>query len=636
MLWSTNNLDFAYGTRLYCWNTTSNGMSAIYQQDCDGNSNGKNVWEEGIFWIINNSYSVSSILPSCNNMTFSLAKTSYSLNVYANKTTGSQSSSSRGFSIDSTNPQITMQSPSLPPDNTYNTNNVSLSYTASDLFLDTCVRELDGVNTTITPKCANQTMSLLADGTHIVKVFVNDTVNNTNVTTSRTFYVDTAAPLIDIQSPGDGVTYGSLNTTLNYTINHPPPGVLDKCWYKLNGGANVSLPNCENITFLAINNSNTITVYANDTGNNIGNHTHTFTTDITPPSTNIVMPLNTTYYGLTTLNLTYTASDPNGVTCSYQLNGTGYTTIPSCNNITFDSLHTGFFVLDLRTVDNFGNTAIIERNFTMIHGINVSAILGNGTIFTTWNLSATNGTNTTTFNITTANRIIPSTSLPQGSVVLTASKFLYSSVTFNVTVNDTMTLVGINFTLAPQSYFYFYDNRMSIYLTNWWITFVNSTGGVYNNSVPTKQFTTTSNLIAGQQYVTAYKLGYFPNPTLNQTFNNYTSYNITFYTNQTAIVISGYDEISHATRVGWNGQFRLHQTNQSAVSVSGYRGGTAPDFCYDNLPYNDTTGYCVSTGACSSYSSPSTSSQVTTIQAEDYNYAVYQIDYRWKIGRAHV
>ena len=53
MLWSTNNLDFAYGTRLYCWNTTSNGMSAIYQQDCDGNSNGKNVWEEGIFWIIN-------------------------------------------------------------------------------------------------------------------------------------------------------------------------------------------------------------------------------------------------------------------------------------------------------------------------------------------------------------------------------------------------------------------------------------------------------------------------------------------------------------------------------------------------------------------------------------------------------
>lgn len=562
-------------------------------------------------------------LPSCANITLtSLSRQTHSLFVYVNTTSAVESFSSISFTIDNTNPTITMQKPNLPPDNVYNSPNVTLNYTASDLFLDTCVRQLDGVNSTISPKCANQTMIGLSDGSHTVKVFVNDTVNNTNATDLRTFIVDTLAPLPDIQSPANGATYNTLNISLNYMIYHPT-GTLDKCWYILNGGANISLPNCINITFLAANNSNNITVYANDTAGNTGLHSHIFNVDITAPSVTIFSPSNTTYYGNTSIFLTYTASDPNGVTCIYRINGSSYTAIPSCNNISISGFSNGFFVLDLNTTDNFNNSRITEVNFTVFHGVNLSAFLPNFTALTNWNVSASNGTVTNNFTITSNPQLIDAGSLPQGTVIFNATKTGYDSESWTTTVSGTMGLQQHDFHLYPLTNVTFFYTSTSTFISGWTIYTVPT---FFNTTVSGTTFV-VSNRIFPNGTLSFYgsMTGYFTNSTTVTNFVNSTSYNIQINTSKTQIVMYTVDEQQTGQKHGFNAQFITTQGNVTVLQVTGYRRAVSQN-CYDG---DINTGcFGASTG-----NSPNTTSSAI-FYGQDYNNANYNMT--WEVDANNV
>lgn len=90
---------------------------------------------------------------------------------------------------------------------------------------------------------------------------------------------DTAAPSLSMTSPS-GTTYSSSSISLAYTASDN--AAVDRCFYSLNGAANITLSSCAGATITAAQGSNTLKLYANDSSGNLNQTNVTFT--YTPPS----------------------------------------------------------------------------------------------------------------------------------------------------------------------------------------------------------------------------------------------------------------------------------------------------------------------------------------------------------------
>ena len=86
-------------------------------------------------------------------------------------------------------------------------------------------------------------------------------------------------PSVTILTPV--TTINSLSVSLTFSASSE--GTLASCWYSLDGGANVTVPNCISATFTTTVGSHSITVYANDTLGNFGSDTSSFNIVIIPP-----------------------------------------------------------------------------------------------------------------------------------------------------------------------------------------------------------------------------------------------------------------------------------------------------------------------------------------------------------------
>ena len=166
-----------------------------------------------------------------------------------------------------------------------------------------------------------------------------------------TINVDLINPNINIISPLN-ISYNAIQTELNYTANDTN---LAGCWYSLdNGVTNSSYDStCSNITGLTSNEgSNTWTVYANDSAENINSSSITFLVDTINPNINIISPAKQTYTYNESLNLNYTANDTNLQSCWFSVANSTSTTIinnqsTSCLNTTFNVPRSDTYTLTL-------------------------------------------------------------------------------------------------------------------------------------------------------------------------------------------------------------------------------------------------------------------------------------------------
>lgn len=286
----------------------------------------------------------NTTLAGCANTTINASEGSNNLTIYANDTIGNQNSSTVYFTVDNTNPKITIQAPANA---TYNRTAFDLNYTVNETNVDTCWYILNaGANTTLA-SCANSTFTA-AQGGNLITVYVNDTVGHIN-SSAVNFFVDTINPAITIQLPAN-TTYNATTRSLNYTATDTN---LDRCWYSLNGGANIILANCTNTTFTAIQGGNNITVYVNDTLDNQNSSIVYFFVDSVFPVLTVQDPQNITY-GTTTIPINFTLIDTNVDSCAYSLDGAPYTNLPGCTNTTFTA-SMGSHNFTMRANDTAGN-----------------------------------------------------------------------------------------------------------------------------------------------------------------------------------------------------------------------------------------------------------------------------------------
>lgn len=219
--------------------------------------------------------------------------------IHANDTLGREKNETiiNGLNISSNDaPSITLLYPGSYAQ-VGDVNNVTLNFTATDdhlttfkcdLYINSALNQTNNSvqNNTITNMNINVTL-----GTYTWYVKCNDTYKEGSSVT-RTFYVsDTTAPLLTIQSPVNNTNYTAITINLNYVVsdNH-----LNKCWYKNVTGSLIDLPSCSNTTFTALQGNNNITVYANDTSNNVNSTQIFFYVDSIAPEISNVTTVNGT------------------------------------------------------------------------------------------------------------------------------------------------------------------------------------------------------------------------------------------------------------------------------------------------------------------------------------------------------
>jgi PGF-pre-PGF domain-containing protein len=165
-----------------------------------------------------------------NNLTLilpTLSEGNHNVTVYANDSVGNTESNITYFSVDII-PTITINS---PQNITYNTSSVNLDITANDSSanLESVWYNINGTNVTYT----GITTLHLANGTHTLTAYANDTVGNMN-STNVTFNINIIDPLSSIINQ-------ELNTTnnqTNFTIGDI--GIIVNTIQELNGTVNIT------------------------------------------------------------------------------------------------------------------------------------------------------------------------------------------------------------------------------------------------------------------------------------------------------------------------------------------------------------------------------------------------------------
>lgn len=249
---------------------------------------------------------------------------------------------------------------------------MAISGTYTDNDLTTAIKEVDvdgtpmslsgmtqlGTMTKDQPVASYSIPLNLADGTHEVVVKVADSANNTS-TITRTYNVDTTAPVITATAPVSLTNKGTVDISINVdktsviSINNTSKGTY-------NGSALITVPLTEG--------TNTINVSATDTSGNTGSIAHpiSITMDKTPPVITVNGVNNGDVYGTdVTIGVQVTGADG---TPSIKLDGVDFT--PGA--VTTEGQHT----LAVTAQDAAGNNAATTILFTIDKSVPTITLAG--------------------------------------------------------------------------------------------------------------------------------------------------------------------------------------------------------------------------------------------------------------------
>ncbi len=271
--------------------------------------------------------------------------------------------------------------------------NVTANVTAATV--SGCVLENLSFNYSMTPNmtlphtnvsCALN-MTGMTDGTHLVKIFANDTANVTTVTI-RVFTTDTTGPSISFNSPANQ-TYGVNFTYINVTVADALTNVTGVT-VEIDGAANVSMSSeaaalptkLSNFFYNKTNllsGQHVLKIYANDTFNTTTNLTRVITTDVEGPviSNESSTSNATTNYTFAFINYTITDALNSVTGCKIEFGGTNITMInktalPGTSVNCFYNLTNattgfaeGYNTFKIYSNDTFNNVNVSTKAFTV-------------------------------------------------------------------------------------------------------------------------------------------------------------------------------------------------------------------------------------------------------------------------------
>jgi len=284
----------------------------------------------------------------------------HSIAVYCNDSFGRIGFSSVHFTLDTSAPVITVNNPSSGA--MLSSGNVSINVEVSDPNLDGIWYVFDGEAPIM---LFSNTSIAVDDGLHTITIFANDLFGHTT-SVSRTFTVDTAAPVVVITSPPDGANLSSA--TLNVTFMATDL-TKDETWYIVDGGARVFVPG-GSFSLPVADGAHTVYVYCNDSFGRVSSDLIHVTIDTTAPSIAV-----TGFAGLSIEQgdveyLNWTLLDVHPSTYAVYLNRqmvrSGSYSSGANVSILIDSVALGVRNYTLIVQDTFGNVQRHERLITVL------------------------------------------------------------------------------------------------------------------------------------------------------------------------------------------------------------------------------------------------------------------------------
>jgi len=418
-------------------NQTYNTNSIIFNIAADDEVNVSSCW-----YTLNNgvkNYTAMAHIGNVwNDTNSSMKQGGINVRFFCNDTTGNINNSGNlnvSIFIDSIYPAISMATPSNA---TYSPNvNLSINFTYTEANPTNCWwNDNNGANNPI--PCGNISNVTWSEGAHVVRIYMNDTANNINYT-QVSFTIDSIQPTITIYNPvNNSVFY--INQSILLIFNSSEVGTI---LYKHTNTTNASRMT-SNFTFstpVSINYTSAstagrynITIFANDSANNIKTEViffnvtaqDTSTTyiandtsyNVSAGITNLVVPYNSTIQTVTLTNTTqpikldlsqllnngivtvggnnfslitigssynYTAFIPSGTNVSGS-SWDGKITLPNINsssNFTAPSNGTTYAVVD------FGSSSV-EISFSQPVKIVIGGMAGKSAAWTRGNLTLNN------------------------------------------------------------------------------------------------------------------------------------------------------------------------------------------------------------------------------------------------------
>ena len=196
-----------------------------------------------------------------------------------------------------------------------------------------------------------------------VTLYINDTANNIN-STSVSFTIDISPPGINITYPTNYFNSSNTGLNINYTILDALLGT-DSCWYSNDTySTNTTIADCLNITTVTwAEGYHNLTIWANDSINNINSSSVNFTIDTTPPYFTAIA--NQSIYNNVSLNYDIDADDATTNVNCFTVNDTTNFAI-TCDgvltNITGLSIQIYYINITINDSANNLNSTIIWIN----------------------------------------------------------------------------------------------------------------------------------------------------------------------------------------------------------------------------------------------------------------------------------
>ena len=301
------------------------------------------------------------------------------LTVYANDSSGNEGNNTVTFFIDSINPNTNYVDPTETNGSFINHNSIEINITASDTNLQNIIIRLynsshNQINSSLTSSSPNFiNFSGLLDDLYYFNATANDTLNNLNNTITRTVTIDTINPLIDysIETPTDNSYQSNTNIFINVTVTETnEANITFRLFYSngtlLNSTTFTDKTKIINFTSLLDNTYKfNVTVFDMVSRSN-STSTRSVTIDSTNPTINITTPSNNTNTTDTGIDVNYTVSDNNLVSCWYSNDSMKVNNSITCGtNITNITWSEGEHNLTIYANDSAGNEAFVSITFTI-------------------------------------------------------------------------------------------------------------------------------------------------------------------------------------------------------------------------------------------------------------------------------
>lgn len=287
--------------------------------------------------------------------------------------------------IDTTPPDIHIVFPSNHTNSSNNQLNVNFTV-SDDISLFSCWYTNNSGKTNNTLTCGqNITGVTWPEGINNVSVYAKDYSGNENVS-HVTFTIDTIAPSVVIYHPLPQNYNYNTSINISFSIIHNPTSI-SSCWYnivnKTGGGIvidnttlSIVLGICQNSSFnlTSLDNDYNLTLYANDSVNNVNYSMVSFGIKTSTPSIVLNSPPDNQYFNNgTDIYINFTAVRDIGIdTCELWGNWTGiwhknYTWIaPTNNTMNYTALNFtgGRYIWNVKCNDTADNIGWALNNYT--------------------------------------------------------------------------------------------------------------------------------------------------------------------------------------------------------------------------------------------------------------------------------